>query len=248
MNCQEYYDEEGFVKFRELELRRFENTLKFIQKTGSLIDIGCGLGYWLDFLNKKTSLDLQGGDISGEKLIHAQELHPKILFNEIDIRHLPYEDNSFDQVSCMEVLEHIPEWKQGLSELLRISSKQVIITVPYDETLTTKVCGSCKSEAHLYGHINSFLEKDFQDFNSLGKLSFEYLAPPFSFNEYLTKAFNSFLGFKQKDYSSNGHTQAIICPNCYDRIPYSKLIPAEKRLKRSLTSKPENLVVIIERN
>lgn len=51
-----------------------------------------------------------------------------------DIRNLPFQKNTFDVVMACEVLEHIPfiDLQKSLSELYRISSQYVIISIPYN--------------------------------------------------------------------------------------------------------------------
>jgi SAM-dependent methyltransferase len=46
-----------------------------------------------------------------------------------------FEDDSFDVVTCMEVLEHVPQdvLHLGIAELRRVCRGQLIITVPYRE-------------------------------------------------------------------------------------------------------------------
>jgi len=50
-----------------------------------------------------------------------------------DIRDLPFEDNTFDVVLAYEILEHIhfKDVSIALSELNRVSKKNVIISIPY---------------------------------------------------------------------------------------------------------------------
>jgi SAM-dependent methyltransferase len=50
-----------------------------------------------------------------------------------DIRKLPFKDNEFDVVCAFQILEHIP-WEDvpaALSELKRVSRKNVIFSIPY---------------------------------------------------------------------------------------------------------------------
>lgn len=57
----------------------------------------------------------------------------------IDIQHMPFEDFTFDFISCDHVLEHVVDWKISLSELYRIIKKGgvVEITVPLLPELST---------------------------------------------------------------------------------------------------------------
>ncbi|MDP3764363.1 MAG: class I SAM-dependent methyltransferase [bacterium] len=53
-----------------------------------------------------------------------------------DIRQLPFGDGSFSVVTAFEVLEHIPfeELDRVLTEINRVSSKYVVISLPYRST------------------------------------------------------------------------------------------------------------------
>ncbi len=50
-----------------------------------------------------------------------------------DVRSLPFKDNSFDLILICEVLEHVPfeDLDKALSELKRVSSNHVVISVPF---------------------------------------------------------------------------------------------------------------------
>ena len=47
-----------------------------------------------------------------------------------DIYKLPYKSNSFDLVVCTEVLEHLENPKKALRELIRVSGKYILLSVP----------------------------------------------------------------------------------------------------------------------
>jgi ubiquinone/menaquinone biosynthesis C-methylase UbiE len=55
-----------------------------------------------------------------------------------DARHLPFRDLSVDIVLCSEVLEHLYDPLQALSELLRIFRNTLLLTVPV-ETISKKI-------------------------------------------------------------------------------------------------------------
>ena len=45
---------------------------------------------------------------------------------------LPFPANSFDLVVCSEVLEHLDDVRQAVSELTRVSARHVLISVPLE--------------------------------------------------------------------------------------------------------------------
>lgn len=52
-----------------------------------------------------------------------------------DAQALPFRDLCFQDVHCISVLEHIPNWIQAFREILRVSAYRVIIEVPVNSDL-----------------------------------------------------------------------------------------------------------------
>jgi GR25 family glycosyltransferase involved in LPS biosynthesis len=71
-----------------------------------------------------TNIDLEGRGIEQMK-----KLTDKIVWDQGDIRQLPYPDNSFDCVICCSVLEHVENPLLAVKELIRVASKRLIITM-----------------------------------------------------------------------------------------------------------------------
>jgi SAM-dependent methyltransferase len=89
----------------------------------TLLDIGCGNGYFLQEA-QKAGYQVHGCDV-------FDELEAKgIAYTKGDILHLPFADNSFDIVTCHHTIEHIPDLEQAIAELKRVARKQVIVTTP----------------------------------------------------------------------------------------------------------------------
>lgn len=87
-----------------------------------ILEIGIGNKLLSSYL-KNSGLNVKTYDINSA-------LSPDITG---DITDIPLENNSFDTIVAFEVLEHL-EWEQSLqaiSELARVSSRKVIISVPY---------------------------------------------------------------------------------------------------------------------
>jgi len=87
--------------------------------TGSVLNIGGGgEKHLLRFLKPAEYLEV---DIAG---------NPDLCF-DLDAEYpWPVEDNRFDAVICTEVLEHLNELHRAFSELVRISRRYVLVSVP----------------------------------------------------------------------------------------------------------------------
>lgn len=103
----------------------------------SILDVGCGEGFTLFRLEKeKIGEKLEGIDAVGEAIDIGKKLHPNLTLKTGDVYNLRYEDDSFDVVLCTEVLEHLEFPRKALKELIRVSQKYVLITVPNEPFFT----------------------------------------------------------------------------------------------------------------
>lgn len=93
----------------------------------NILDIGCGIGAYINELSQ------QGYKCSGI------ESDPKYIkecqTQNLDVRQmnaekLLFDDNTFDTVLMIEVLEHLKNPEQALAEAFRVAKKNVIISVP----------------------------------------------------------------------------------------------------------------------
>jgi len=79
---------------------------------------------------------------------------------QASIDSLPFIDDEFDMVSCMEVLEHLPKetFVLALNELSRVSSRYILISVPYDQNLRLSLteCSECCCRFNPYYHLRKF--------------------------------------------------------------------------------------------
>ena len=103
----------------------------------SVLDVGAGEGFHLEmFRQNKIGKKLEGIEYMDEALLLAKQMHPKVTIKKGDIYKLPYQANSFDVVICTEVLEHIEDPTAALTELVRVSRKYLILTVPNEPLFT----------------------------------------------------------------------------------------------------------------
>ena len=86
---------------------------------GRILDVGCGKGRYLWYLqNKFPRTELHACDISSELL---QSVPLGVRANVAPVTLLPYPDNFFDLVVCVEALEHAVFIEQALAELRRVT-------------------------------------------------------------------------------------------------------------------------------
>jgi SAM-dependent methyltransferase len=98
----------------------------------SILDVGCGQGGPMKFINRHKRFYTVGVDIFEPYMSEGkrQGIHDEYVL--CDVRKLPFPRKSFDIVLCMEVLEHL-EREAGLkllASLEEIARKQVIISTP----------------------------------------------------------------------------------------------------------------------
>ena len=90
---------------------------------------GCGRGQEVE-LFKKHGYDVKGVDLT---LSGLNETADKRLYHEHPISTMPFEDNAFDLVWCVDVLEHIPnedrELSKSIKELHRVCKDIGVVSV-----------------------------------------------------------------------------------------------------------------------
>ncbi len=91
------------------------------EKKDRVLDLGCSIGAWYPFLRAQKSKHIIGVDISKERL----EIAKKRGYDEVALTsgtNLPFKDNYFDVVVCIDVLVHVlkeESWKKIFKEVQR---------------------------------------------------------------------------------------------------------------------------------
>lgn len=212
MNKNLYYEQKAFwdidYLFIPAEKERISKTIELIPSDiESILDVGCGNGAFLNSLSdnfKKTGLDM-----SEEALRHVKA--PTVLGNSSE---LPFEERSYDLVTCLEVLEHLPQkdFLLTLNELTRVSKKYILISVPNDENLEYGlcICPKCKCHFNPNYHVRSFnkssMMKLFDSF-ILGQL--QEIGPVGLIPSYNNTVLAAYRTWKQGPLQTTA-----ICPQC----------------------------------
>ncbi len=94
-----------------------------------LLDVGSGKGKFTDKLNK-LGFTVIGVEPSFNLLRIAEDQYPNLQFVQASATSLPFSDNEFNFLICIEVLEHIPDTEQAIKEMVRVlkpGGKMIII-------------------------------------------------------------------------------------------------------------------------
>ena len=122
------------------------------------MDIGSGEGIFYYELGRR-GIKLNGIDYSLEALRNMREklqaAHVELLVCNANAQKLPFKKRSFDQIICLDVLEHLPDAQAALKEMSRVLRKHgvIIITVPNELYLTKPVLPiNFKEHLKVIGH------------------------------------------------------------------------------------------------
>lgn len=93
-----------------------------IEASDSLLDVGCGTGFSLDYFDLKeaTGIDPSQG------LISQYKGDEKIMLGSAE--ELPFEDNSFDVVISVTAIQNFDDIKKGLEEIKRVGNDRFVLT------------------------------------------------------------------------------------------------------------------------
>lgn len=115
-------------------VRKVLGMLRGLQPT-SLLDIGSGRGAFLwPLLDAFPDLPVTAIDLLDHRVADMQAVQVggvvQLTPLKMDVTALAFADRSFEVVTMLEVLEHIPETGQALREVCRVARRSVIFSVP----------------------------------------------------------------------------------------------------------------------
>ena len=97
---------------------------------GPILDVGCGTGRIHEALMRRHVLrphGYTGVDVTPGMVERARSKFPGVDFRVGDVFDLPFEDNAFGSVVCVDVLQHLPEIQRPITELLRVARDHVFL-------------------------------------------------------------------------------------------------------------------------
>ena len=156
--------------------------------TGLGLDAGCGDGNLSREIVQNSGLrKVVGMDLSVRRAQRANGSTEGVVFASGSIYDIPFPDDSFELVLCTDLLEHLDDPARAFSELVRVCSRHVLISVPYCIEIEKTLCPHCKKDYFLYGHQHSFGKEgvtEHADAAGADVTRFEHVIPMFECRRY----------------------------------------------------------------
>lgn len=166
----------------------FATAFAALQGGDRILDIGCGDGTLYSYIKDKFR-KIYGAEIADEAahLAQKQGMFPSIM--DVNMS-LSYKDNTFDAISCLEVIEHLLNPCHLLSEMYRLlrPGGQLVLTTPnirnfrnLNTLIFNGIFPHTSSDTFVWGggHLHYFTRKDINAL--LNKAGFKKIS--FSINQ-----------------------------------------------------------------
>ena len=116
--------------FIELMAKRWE-----LHRARDVLDVGCGVGHWSRLLARVLPSDARVTGVDRDPFWVEQATERaaaaggSFRYEVASVERLPFEDNSFDLVTCQTVLIHVPDRRAALAEMIRVARPGGLIAV-----------------------------------------------------------------------------------------------------------------------
>lgn len=158
----QYYEYDGFWNpmvspLGDTDRERVRDILFMVPPdVQTILDVGCGNGIFCNFVSEqRSSCRITAVDRSEAALNYV--MIPKV---RGEITALPWPNASFDCVTALEVLEHLPTqtFLRARREIARLAKKYIVVSVPNRQLLGRDLteCPACKSRFDPDLHVRSF--------------------------------------------------------------------------------------------
>lgn len=152
-------------------------------KADSILDAGCGEGFTMNKLRENgIGKKIEGIEYEKDAIDFGKKIFPNLIIKQASIYDIPYGNNSFDLIICTEVLEHLEDPTKALREILRVSKKYLIISVPNEPLFMISNLLRGKNLSRLgndVGHINHWNPLSLKKYLMQNKVKVKIIKLPF---------------------------------------------------------------------
>lgn len=171
------YDETNTILYSKYGKISCENIFEFLKdkEYKKLLDIGCGTGYLIDMLSKEYEAEFTGLDLSPEMIKQANSKNIKnAKFVEGRSDAIPFDDNTFNIVTCSQSFHHYPDTDKAMQEAKRVLKPGGLYILSDTGVGPFKMLG-VKIDDFIYRHFSntgdcnvSYMEKTIKDMERNG--------------------------------------------------------------------------------
>lgn len=138
----------------------------YVKEGDKVLDVGMGIGYGMNLLSIKAK-EVCAVDVDKKAVEYCTKnvlgKNPKVKELKLyDGYKLPYKDNYFDVVTCVDVVEHVEDYDKFIDELLRVAKRAVVFGTPNRRPEYTNPDGTPTN----YWHLR---EWSFEEFDEIAK-------------------------------------------------------------------------------
>ncbi|MGH2871606.1 MAG: class I SAM-dependent methyltransferase [Solirubrobacteraceae bacterium] len=137
----------------------------------SVLDVGCGEGVlterWARRLAGGEAAHVVGVDLDDPKLRAEWSARraPNLDFQAMEAERLAFADGEFTLVAATEVLEHVVDPEHAVSEMARVASGFLLVSVPHEplwRALNTARGAYLRQLGNTPGHVNHWTRRGFR--------------------------------------------------------------------------------------
>ena len=138
------------------------NIIKQFHSSGRLLDLGCGLGYFLSGVNKDNTFEAKGADVSSEAIKYVKKQFNLDVLPESELNTIAAA--SFDVITQWHVMEHVYRLDERMALLKRILKPNgtMFIAVPISNSLDAKYYKQFWDGYDVPRHLFHFTPKSFE--------------------------------------------------------------------------------------
>lgn len=96
-----------------------------------ILEVGCGAGESsMKIASMLSGQYFEVSEYDERYLVNLRKYRPELRASKENVYEINRDENEFDIVFLLEVLEHLDDYNKALSELFRVAKKYVVISVP----------------------------------------------------------------------------------------------------------------------
>jgi len=117
----------------------WKRKLKKLIRNGTLLDIGCGKGFFLEYMSKFYSI--AGMDVSKYAILESKKRLDNVPLCVADTTNLCFKSEIFDIVTAFDIIEHVNNPKQMFDECYAILKPEglIVLTTPNMDSIGRKL-------------------------------------------------------------------------------------------------------------